>query len=187
MAAALLAVVVGFALFGAGPAHAQGGDHGYVDVAVILEVPDSSGVPARDLDIIVMNNGSRTAYDVEVVVDIVSPAESYYFTGYSLDLPVGSSSLDNNRSLRWSIPALGPLQREEVKVYVDHKDIVDPIFDNSAKPHEHFGEVTTSSFESNQHKGNNTSRVWSYRYNVSTDRHRQAAGNYTVGVMVDDP
>ena len=53
MAAALLAVVVGFALFGAGPAHAQGGDHGHVDVAVILEVPDSSGVPARDLDIIV--------------------------------------------------------------------------------------------------------------------------------------
>ena len=47
--------------------------------------------------------------------------------------------------------------------------------------------MTTSSFESNLHKGNNTSRVWSYLYDENNQKYRQAAGNYTVVISVDDP
>ena len=80
LAAIIFAVIVGFASSVAGPIHAQVGDNDYVDVAVTLEVPDqSSSVAKQRLDIIVVNNGLRTAYDVEVVVDVVYPDRSYYF------------------------------------------------------------------------------------------------------------
>ena len=94
-------------------AYAQGGEDDYVDVAVILEVPDQhSSVISRKLNIIVVNNGARTAYDVEVVVDIEYPVDTGYYTSGRVDgvieVPVGSASLENDdRSLRWSIPALG--------------------------------------------------------------------------------
>ena len=180
------------------PAHAQAGEDDYVDVAVTLEVPDQhSRVTRQNLDIIVLNNGSRTAYDVEVVVDVKSPDMSYYaiintITLVYADVPVGTSSAENDeRTFRWSIPALGPLRRESVRVHVIHRDLdPDPNsrqWDDSSIPHEYFGEVTTSSFERGIHKGNNTSRVWSYRYDEPNERYRQAAGNYTVAVSVDDP
>ena len=195
LAAVLLAVFVGFASSVAAPAHAQVSDNDYVDVAVILEVPDQhSSVTNRKLNIIVVNNGSRTAYDVEVVVDIEYPEDTGYYTSNRVDgvieVPVGSASLENDdRSLRWSIPALGGLQREEISnASIVHKPTVtDPEFDNSLLPYEHFGRVTTTSFESNLHKGNNTSRVWSYIYDENSQQYRQAAGNYTVVVTVDDP
>lgn len=200
LTAVLLAVFVGIAFSIAAPVHAQVGDSDYVDVAVILEVPDQhSSVVTRHLNIIVVNNGTRTAYDVEVVVDVVSPENGYYY-GRSLNVqaPVGSVSFENkefssldNRSLRWSIPALGGLQREEISdVEIVHKPRVgvdSGDFDNSLLQYEHFAQVSTSSFESDIHKGNNTSRVWSYLYSESEQEYRQAAGNYTVVVTVDDP
>ena len=60
------------AIFAPDPIHAQGGEDDYVDVAVMLEVPDTiQGSLNHDLNIIVVNRGSRTAYDVEVVVNVV--------------------------------------------------------------------------------------------------------------------
>ena len=196
---ALVALVAVFALAPPGEARAQGADNDYVDVAVILEFRDQNSF-RPELDIIVVNNGSRAAYDVEVVVDVVSPAVSYFFVNnINLDapeVPVGTSSLESSPGgtdearLRWAIPVLGGLQRVEVAVDVLYSDSHGPpVFDNSLNVHEYFGEVTTASYESDRHKGNNASRVWSYRYdegNVNR-RHRQAAGNYTVGVSVDKP
>ena len=60
-------------------------------------------------------------------------------------------------------------------------------FDNSAVPHEFFGEVTTASFESDGHTANNTSRVWSFEYHDSPGRFIQLSLNYTVAVTVDEP
>ena len=194
----IFATVLGLAAWAgahsASSVHAQGGDNDYVDVAVILEVAEEvTSTTSQRINIIVVNQGSRTAYDVEVTVDVVEPDKSYYFqfeTTYPV-VPVGSASLENNaRSFRWSIPALGGLQRAEIsQVRVTHVHTTDPTlaFDNRSIPHEYFGEVTTSSFESHLHQGNNTSRIWSYRYSASRYYYRQAAGNYTVAVSVDEP
>lgn len=176
------------------PAHASGAEGDYVDVALILEVAEeTTSTTSQRINIIVVNQGSRTAYDVEVTVDVVKPDKSYYFqfdNTYPV-VPVGSASLENNaRSFRWSIPALGGLQRAEIsQVRVTHVHTTDPnlAFDNRSIPHEYFGEVTTASFESHLHQGNNTSRIWSYRYSASNAYYRQAAGNYTVAVSVDEP
>ena len=102
-------------------------------------------------------------------------------------MPIGSASLENNgRTLRWSIPALGGQQREEVTPEVRIKEkSVSPAWDNRLYVHEFSGEASTASFESNL--GNNTSRVWSYNWNIANNRQRQAAGNYTVAVSVDNP
>ncbi len=188
-----LALVAGLAFFGAGPAHAQDREGDYVDVGVTLEVPDQhTSIIFQRINIIVVNQGSRTAYDVKVTVDVVKPEDSYYFAfepTYPV-LPVGSASLENDdRSFRWSIPVLEGLQRVELsEVRAVHKPTVNnPEFDNSLIPHEYFGNVTTSSFESDAYKGNNTSRVWSYIYGEPTNEYRQAAGNYTVVVSVDEP
>ena len=53
--------------------------------------------------------------------------------------------------------------------------------------HEFYGEVTTSSFESDLRKGNNKSRIWSYRSQTQHAEYFQATGNYTVDVSVDKP
>ena len=198
----LIAIAIVFAVltgsvFGEHVVYAQRGDNGYVDVGLILEVPDQD-VDNRDrgLNIIVVNHGSRTAYDVEVVVNIVYPEASSYFLAPGdyhlinpiLEVPVGSVSQEGDRySLKWSIPAIGGLQREALEVRVIHAALTrDTVkFDNKLYPHEHYGKVTTSSFESNLHKGNNTARVWSYSY--SGTFHYQAAGNYSVSVSVDQP
>ena len=117
----------------------------------------------------------------------MSPAGSSYFWVPSQE-SVGNVSLENDRySLRWSIPALGELQSETLEVKVRHQSVSgDPVtFDNNLYVHEFFGEVTTSSFESYRHTGNNTSRVWSYNY-AQAKAFRQAAGNYSVAVSADN-
>ena len=82
----LIAVVVVFvalagAFLGERVAYAQGDDNDYVDVGLTLEAPEVPGdnVNQHDLKIIVVNHGSRTAYDVEVVVNIVDPEDSSHF------------------------------------------------------------------------------------------------------------
>ena len=180
--------IIAFAVFGSGgvilapgPIHAQGNDNDYVDVGVTLEVPHHIDLYSN---IIVVNRGSRTAYDVEVVVGIESPGSSY-FRDTQVNPPIGGSYLASNGSLLWSIPALEGGRREEYRVNVVNAS-GDPVFDNSRHPHEFFGRVTTSSFESGLHQGNNTSRVWSYA-STPAGRQWQAAGNYSVVVSVDDP
>ncbi len=48
--------------------HAQGDEGDYVDVAVVLQMPVYE--PGRRLEIIVMNLGSRTAYEPLVLVSV---------------------------------------------------------------------------------------------------------------------
>ena len=170
---ALAAVLVALAgvVFAPDPIHAQGGDNDYVDVGLTLEVDsDTTRSDEHHLDTVVVNNGSRTAYDVEVVVEIKKPEKTIYYA--APEVPLGSASLGSNgRSLRWSIPALGGLQRATVTVVAEHINsdgLPPPDFDNSLIPHEHFAKVTTSSFESDLHKGNNTSRIWAYKIHPST-------------------
>ena len=183
---ALLAVVVGFALFGAGPAHAQGAEGEYVDLALILETPVVESLGSRDLTIIVMNLGSRTAYDVEVVVDVVYPANTSFFEIVP-DVPIGAASLENGgHSLRWTIPEFLGMQRFEVSHYVRHWFEGGPDFDAQEDPHEFYAEVTTASFESGLRKGNNTDRVWSTLDNAHDVRTRPAQPDYSVNVSVDE-
>ena len=190
----LVAVAVVFAalagaILGERVAIAQGGDNDYVDVGLTLEAPEVPGdnTSEHDLKIIVVNHGSRTAYDVDVVVNVVYPEDNSHFN-QAPAVPIGSASLKNNeRTLEWSIPSLGGLQREEVIAEVQHVSYEAPTFDYRNYPHEHFGEVSTSSFESELHKGNNTARVWSYRNALALDHFNQVAGNYSVAVSVDKP
>ena len=186
-----LAIVMGGAIFPTDPIHAQGDDNDYVDVAVMLEAPETitAGL-THELNIIVVNRGARTAYDVEVVVNVVSPELSMFRTFPRVGAIGHSMSLENDgRTLRWSIPALGGLQREEVVARVTHKTTGSqtPLYDNSDLPHELSGEVTTSSFESNVHQENNTDRVWTYQYTRFQNSFREVLGNYSVGVAVDNP
>ena len=195
-ACAIIAFILSAALTGAildqRVAHAQDGDDDHVDVALTLQFPDTlPGQLDHHLDIVVVNHGSRTAYDVEVVVDVEYPEDSSLFLSVP-EVPAGKASIENDRyTLRWSIPALGGLQREEVTAKVYHKilagHMIGTTFDNSLVPHEVFGEVTTSSFESELHKGNNTSRAWSYRYHLINAGYIQVEGNYSVAVSVDEP
>ena len=193
--AAVFAALSG-AIFAPGPIHAQGSDNDYVDVAVILEPPMVIGRPttswptALELDIVVVNRGSRTAYDVEVVVDIVYPEDSSHFESGRVDgvmvVPVGSASLENDKHrLRWSIPELGGLQRQELKLNSANIKTSgsSPTFDKDSYTHEFFGEVTTSSFDRNLE--NNTSRAWAVNY-TSAGGHAPAFGNYIVSVAVDE-
>ena len=182
-----LAILMFGAVFAPGPIHAQVADNDYVDVGLILEVPEAGTGTSlyRYLNIGVVNNGTRTAYDVEVVVDMVSPEQDSYVSLDGPRVPVGTAFRDGT-SFRWTLPELGPLQRVEVVGFVRHSEHVQNAeWDNSEYPHEFFGEVTTSSFESELHKGNNTARVWSY--NASTNySYYPAGGNYTVIVSVDE-
>ena len=186
--AAVFAVLTGV-FFGERVVYAQGGDNDYVDVGLTLEIPKHTSSVTHQLNIAVMNHGSRTAYDVEVVVNVVYPEDFSHFRE-TPTVPVGSATVENNeRTLRWSIPSLGEKQREEVTVAVSNRETASdlPNFDYRKYPHEHSGKVTTSSFESNLHKGNNTARVWSYKYLTTSNSYIQAAGNYSVNVSMDDP
>ena len=185
MGAALLAVVVAFAIFGAGPSQAQGADGEYVDLAVILETPVVEHPSTRDLNFIVLNLGSRTAYDVEVVVDVVYPANTSFFEIVP-DVPIGAASLENGgHSLRWTIPELLGMQRVEVSHYVRHSSVARD-FNTQEDPHEFYAEVTTASFESDLRKGNNTDRVWSTLDSDHDVRTRPAQPDYSVNVSVDE-
>ena len=172
-------------------AYAQGEDVGYVDVGIFLEVPDDvQAIGSHELNIIVVNRGPRAAYDVVVVVDVVSPDKSRMGSlGLPPKVPLGSASLDGT-ALRWTIPELGRLQREEVTAQVTHRVTSPPsaAFDNTAYPHEFFGAVATASYDNNLR--NNTARVWSYDYSATAggnDTTRQVLGNYSVSVSVDNP
>ena len=64
--AACVALVAG--LWSEPTAHAQGADRDYVDVALILEAPlDIRATSNHDLNVIVVNNGLVSAYDVETI------------------------------------------------------------------------------------------------------------------------
>jgi len=189
LAALALIIVMSGAIFGPGSIHVQGNDNDYVDVGLILEVPDTISVTHfHDLNIIVVNQGSRTAYDVEVVVTVTYPVDSSGFRE-APEVPVGSASLDiDTYTLRWSIPELGGLQREEVTAEVRHiRTIGGPPFDNDVHPHKIVGTVTTTSFESDLHRENNETQVWSYSYSDLHSSRIQAEGNYLVTVSVDNP
>ena len=75
--------------------------------------------------------------------------------------------------------------RVKHQIGVTHE--TDPVFDHSLDPHEFLGRVTTSSFESDQLRGNNTSRMWSFKSLNTDDWYWRAAGNYTLVVSVDNP
>ena len=172
-------------------AHAQQeDDRDFVDVGLTLEVPDDNATLLHFIEVILVNNGTRTAYDVEVTVDVVSPENSRFVITElrgEVQVPVGQMSVDG-RSLVWTIPELGPLQREVLTPLVEHERTFGAgIFDNSSHPHEIFGTVTTASFESDRHKGNNTDRVWSYQYSTRHNYWIQAAVDYSVDVSVDNP
>ncbi|MDE0369817.1 MAG: fibronectin type III domain-containing protein [bacterium] len=185
---------------------AQGpaGENDYVDVAVTLEFNEENGGGDREVFVIVMNHGSRTAYDVEVVVDIVYPANSSYWRPNWVDVSVGTWALEGTLTpgsvgtsqgggytFRWNIPELGGLERERGRLRIRNSDnpVGDPnlIFDKSLDLHEIFGEVTTSSFESEIHKGNNTDRFWYALTDHVTKGAVRAKGDYSVGsVSVDE-
>ena len=182
-------------------AYSQGGDDDYVDVSLTLEIPNVDAKFVHSIDIVVENKGDRPAYDVEVVLEVESPEKSHFRNGSQP--PVGTVLFGDDvpwddqgagRSLRWIIPELGGKQREVFNTGVTHKvpsgaTPPPPLFDNETYVHAFSGRVTTSSFESNLHKGNNTSRVWSYEYDESTAWHRwfQLWGNYAVDASVDNP
>ena len=191
LALAALAVAL-LTLLPAGPtAQAQEADddRDYVDVALTLEVPDDTAANVHRVDVIVVNNGTRTAYDVEIVVDVVSPDQSRLVAVHlrgDVIAPVGQISVDGT-SVVWTIPELGPLQREVLTPLVQHeKPSGAGTFDNTSDPHEIFGTVTTASFESDRHKGNNTARVWSFQYSTNLNYWIQAAVDYSVDVSVDN-
>ena len=170
-------------------AHAQEDDRDFVDVGLILEVPsDIQATTGHDMDVIVVNNGTRTAYDVEVTVDVVSPDQSRFVVDPlrgPLIAPVGQASVDGT-SVVWTIPELGPLQREVLTPRVTFEIVGS--YDNDSDVHEIFGTVTTASFESDRHKGNNTDRVWSFQYLLPPANFWiQAAVDYSVDVSVDNP
>ena len=169
---------------GAGTAHAQGGDNDYVDVALILEALVESG-PGRDLNIIVVNHGTRTAYDVEVVVDIEYPENSTFFSSVN-DASIGSASVGSSGySIHWTIPVFGGLQRAEALGIIDDDNSVRG-FDKSEYIHKFVGEVTTSSFERDIHKGNNKDMAWSVAVNPNDNDHEPAWSTYSVDVSVDE-
>ena len=198
----LITIIVGLAaLAGASGAFldqrvasAQGDNNGYVDVGLMLDIDDHVAQNGNvEIRVTVVNHGSRTAYDVEVVVNIEYPATLSHFNNEAraLRVPIGSASLDSDeRTLRWSIPELRGLQGERFIAWVtveDRSSSAPVMYDHRDYPHEYFGAVTTSSFESKLHKGNNTARVWSYRTGRTLDNFHQAAGNYSVAVSVDEP
>ena len=193
VAALLVAFAAAFAFSTPATAYAQGDDSGYVDVSLTLEVPDyRTGVRSHPISVMVVNHGSRTAYDVEVELDLVypevdetEPQKASRFDG--LGLAGNDVSLENmDRTFRWTIPTLEGLGYVERDVSVLHDD---GNFDNGAYPHEIAGTVTTSSFQSDLHKGNDTARVWSYRYfsGGGVQRFIQLMGNYWVTATVDNP
>ncbi len=175
-------------------AYAQGGEDGYVDVGLSVIPVLTRSSTTRTVNVVVYNQGSSAAFDVEVVVDIVYPRDTSFFEQRG-EIPIGTVSLENGRTtFRWSITELEPLQRVDTNTADDYLQIVtrvsagDAAFDNATDPHEFFGEVTTSSYESDVHKGNNTTRRWSAGYQSGTVvESEHAEGDYSIGgVSVDE-
>ncbi len=189
----LAALVVAFAV--AAPAQAQEeAEPDYVDVGLTLEIPHGGEPTSFPVNIVVVNHGTKTAYDVKVVADVVYPniilGDTDYKSGFRLsgrsDAPVGALYLDGT-ALHWTIPALGRWQRVELAAEVAHSRLVaSQHVGNSSYPHEVSADVTTESFDSDEQ--NDTDRIWTYRHQdgVGT-RWREPVGNYLVNVDVDDP
>ena len=115
-----------------------------------------------------VNHGARTAYDVEVVVEIAYPENSSYFTS-AKDVTIGSAYLGSGGySVHWTIPALGGLQRAQVLGDMRERSTAMG-FDKREYIHTFVGEVTTSSFERGIHKGNNKDIAWSAVINALDD------------------
>ena len=138
------------------------------------------------MEMSVTNFGSKTAYDVEAVVRIVYPEDFSHFLVQGT-IAVGSVSLDSDgRTLRWKIPEVGPLRRVAIGPEGALRVVVrvttgEAQFDYFNEPHEFFGEVTTSSFESDSRMSNNTSRAWSYGNRGHTsNRSWPAEANYSI-------
>ena len=94
-------------LLGGPAAYAQGEEGDYVDVGIFLEVQHYITAGAvHQLDVVVVNNWTRTAYDVEVVLDVEYREGSRSQLPGASALPVGSATLDGT-ALRWTISALG--------------------------------------------------------------------------------
>ncbi len=169
------------------PAHAQEGDNDYVDVALILETPVATISYNRQLKAIVQNLGSRTAYDVEVVVKIVMPTNSSFFPSIP-KVPIGTASLgEGGYSFSWTIPELRGYQRVEVVDTYRTRKISGPTpYNVEEYPHLLDGEVTTASFESDLRKENNKDRVWSVLANDYDGRSEPALPRYSVNVSVDE-
>ena len=208
----LLVLVAVTASFGPGgdAANAQGGDEDYVDLELTLGYVDRVYDP--DLDIIVMNHGTRAAYDVEVVVDIVSPKNTVSFRrpyrgralgGVSIGhvsmegtLPAVSSGAENGNgyTLRWTIPELPGLGygRVTTDILTFDQDITQhprvDLFDEQHTPVEFYGEVTTSSFESELRRENNTDRIWTESTGASSsDLRVRATPDYKIeSLSVDE-
>ena len=210
--AALLCLVAAAATAtGPDPASAEGGDEEYVDVAMALEWRNDLGHHNQSgsvLTVIVMNHGTKSAYDVEVAVDIVYPTNTVYFQRLQgSNVPMGSVSMERTPpagtvgardgggySLRWTIPALPGLAYAELKAnavrfgyeVTDQGNEGDEIWDESQSPFKFSGEVTTSSFDF--HKGNNTDRIWVESQSTHHDRYAQVKPDYSVSsVSVDEP
>ena len=175
----------------------HGENRDYVDVGLTLEVPeDDASAGAHKVHVIVVNHGTRTAYDVvvDVSVETLKPLGQ---TGtltqsfFSLDLrggteaPVGHISVgetgDGKSTFRWTIPRLHGLQREVVIPVVDHATN-----DNEGKVHKISGTVTTTSFQSDIHKENDDFEVWTYAQNTRNTEFIQVGVNYSVSVSVDN-
>ena len=189
---AVLAALVGAFRDGA-IASIQEMDNDHVDVGVVLEGRDQvSASLSQFVHIVVVNNGSRAAYDVNVLVDVVRPDKSHIIE--VPDVPVGDASLERNPEgmtddtrLRWTIPVLGGLQREVISITVRHKtpENVMPAYNNVLSVHEYAAEVTTASFDS--YTDNNTYRMWNYNYLDSSNKTSriQVAVEYAVALSVD--
>ncbi len=201
---ALIAVIAVFAVlagaFRDGPvAHAHHGeDRDYVDVSLTLEVPEdpqSSGT--HEVHIIVVNHGTRTAYDVVVEVDVetlkpLGQTESQIQSLFTLEgigtravrVPVGRISVDGT-SFRWTIPELRGMQRVVVIPRVRHFG-GSGVYNNRLKVHKISGTVSTASFQSDTHKENDSSQVWTYAHNTRNIYFIQVWVAYTVSVSVDN-
>ena len=160
----------------------------------------------RKMDVTVMNLGTRTAYDVEVVVDIVKPENSLWFqvpsvpigriTSMGVATPAGttSASAGGGYSIHWLIPEL-PGQASakfEASARVYDADISkNPSVQTVNVSHdsmEFFGKVTTSSFERDDRKGNNSQRIWAHVTAAVSDNSYPAYGDYSIrSVSVDNP
>ena len=176
----------------------HGEDRDYVDVGLTLEVPeDDASAGAHKVHVIVVNHGTRTAYDVVVDVNVetlkpTGQTGSQTQSFFSLDLrggteaPVGHISVgetgDGKSTFRWTIPRLHGLQREVVIPVVDHATN-----ENEGKVHKISGTVTTTSFQSDIHKENDDFEVWTYAQNTRNTEFIQVGVNYSVSVSVDNP
>ena len=149
----------------------------FVDLEVKLDIIKGS---LEKSGIEVSNLGQRTAYDLEVVVEIVFPDLTDGFDVLSRQgrLPVGTLVLENdNKRARWSIPKLEG--GSKVVYTIDHADT------NMFAYYEIVGTVSSQAFESQDRMDNNTHVMW--RQTRSSSAFHRTGGYHLTTVSVDDP